>query len=224
MNNSSRYSELDKLIKEYEEDSRTIRSERMVMKNYPKVLIMSTASSFEYNIKNRCQDFYDNPKLPIQQNYPKISAIKRSPIVDQMYNKMEAYNDDGVEYLNAERFYEFFNGTPFKERVKAIFEIELQKRIQQIDEQISFILPLLSSGEQYESSYAKYCDLKTVYERCSFDDSEKAFLSLKLRRNRVAHDYINGLTDTFVDIQKFYDIAVVYVESLEKAIEELTNT
>ena len=77
MNNSSRYSELDKLIKEYEEDSRTIRSERMVMKNYPKVLIMSTASSFEYNIKNRCQDFYDNPKLPIQQNYPKISAIKR---------------------------------------------------------------------------------------------------------------------------------------------------
>ncbi len=36
--------------------------------------------------------------------------------------------------------------------------------------------------------------------------------------------YINGLTDTFVDIQKFYDIAVIYVESLEKAIEELTNT
>ena len=50
---NSHYVELDKLIKEYEEDSRTIRSERMVMKNYPKVLTMSVASSFEYNIKNR---------------------------------------------------------------------------------------------------------------------------------------------------------------------------
>lgn len=60
---NSHYVELDKLVKEYEEDSRTIRSERMVMKNYPKVLTMSVASSFEYNIKNRCQDFYDNPKL-----------------------------------------------------------------------------------------------------------------------------------------------------------------
>ena len=58
----------------------------------------------------------------------------------------------------------------------------------------------------------------------SFDDAEKAFLSLKLRRNRVAHDYINGMTDTFVDIQNFYDIAVIYVVSLEAAIEELTNT
>lgn len=54
---NSRYAELDKLIKEYEQDSQTIRSERMVMKNYPKVLLMSAASSFEYNIKNRCQDF-----------------------------------------------------------------------------------------------------------------------------------------------------------------------
>lgn len=221
---NSQYAELDKLIKEYEEDSRTIRSERMVMKNYPKVLVMSAASSFEYNIKNRCQDFYDNPKLPIAQNYPKISAIKQNPIVDQMYNKMEAYNDNGVEHLNADNFYEFFNGQIFKTRVQGIFSTELQQRIQQMGEQINLLTPLLGTSEQYDSDYAKYCDLKNIYERCSFDDAERAFLSLKLRRNRVAHDYVNGLTDTFVDIQNFYDIAVIYVVSLEAAIVELTNT
>lgn len=221
---NSHYVELDKLIKEYEEDSRTIRSERMVMKNYPKVLTMSVASSFEYNIKNRCQDFYDNPKLSIEQNYPKINAITRNPIVDQMYNKMEAYNDNGVEHLSADEFYAFFNGSSFKTRVQTIFATERQQRIQHTEEQIDLLTPLLGTGEQYDSDYAKYCDLKDVYERCSFVDAEIAFLSLKLRRNRVAHDYINGLTDTFVDIQKFYDIAVIYVVALEAAIEELTNT
>lgn len=221
---NSRYVELDKLIKEYEEDSRTIRSERMVMKNYPKVLLMSAASSFEYNIKNRCQDFYDNPIQPLAQSYPKVNAITRNPIVDQMYNKMEAYNSNGVEHLSAEKFYEFFNGQPFKARVKTIFSTVLQQKLQKIEEQINFLSPLLGTNDQYDSDYAKCCDLKDAYERCSFDDAERAFLSLKLRRNRLAHNYINGLTDTFVDIQNFYDIAVIYVISLESAIEEHINT
>lgn len=221
---NSQYAELDKLIKEYEQDSRTIRSERMVMKNYPKVLLMSAASSFEYNIKNKCQDFYDNPKLPIAQNYPKINAINRSPLVDQMYNKIEAYNENGVEVLSADKFYELFNEQVFKSRVQAIFATELQQKTQKIEEQINFIAPLVGTDDQYDSDYAKCCDLKNAYERCSFNDAENAFLSLKLRRNRVAHDYINGLTDTFVDIQNFYDIAVIYVVSLEAAIKELTNT
>lgn len=221
---NSQYAELDKLIEEYEQDSRTIRSEKMIMKNYPKVLLMSAASSFEYNIKNRCQDFYDNPKLPIAQNYPKIYAIKRSHIVDQMYNKIEAYNKNGVEYLSANKFYELFNGQAFKVRVKTIFTMELQQRTQKVEEQINYLTPLLGINDQYDLDYAKCCDLKTAYERCSFDDAEEVFLSLKLRRNRVAHDYLNGLTDTFIDIQNFYNIAVIYVVSLEATIEELTNT
>ena len=66
--------------------------------------------------------------------------------------------------------------------------------------------------------------MSVTYERCSFDNAENAFLSLKLCRNRVAQDYINGITYTFVDIQSSYDIAVIYVVPLEAAIEELTNT
>lgn len=145
---NSQYAELDKLIKEYDEDSRSIRSERMVMKYYPKVLLMSAASSFEYNIKynikNRCQDFYDNPKQPIAQNYPKIAAITRSPIVDQIYSKIEAYdNKNGVERLSTDKFYELFNGQAFKLRVQTIFDTELQRKIQKIEKQINCLAPLI---------------------------------------------------------------------------------
>lgn len=59
------YSDLEKLIKEYQEDSGTIRGERLVMINYPKVFVMSAASSFECQIKKRCEDFINNPKLPL---------------------------------------------------------------------------------------------------------------------------------------------------------------
>lgn len=45
------YKDIEELIKEYEEDFNTIRKERIVMRNYPKVLVMSTASFFECQIK-----------------------------------------------------------------------------------------------------------------------------------------------------------------------------
>lgn len=159
---NSHYVELDKLVKEYEEDSRTIRSERMIMKNYPKVLTMSVASSFEYNIKNRCQGFYDNPKLSIVPNYPKINAImrKRKPIVDQMYNRMKAYNDNGVEHLSADAFYELFNGEKFRLMVETIFDAKLRAQIQEVEEQIKNLTPLLDTNEQFAFEYAKQCDLK----------------------------------------------------------------
>lgn len=223
--NNFQYADIDKLIIEYEEDSKSIRSERMVMKNYPKVLAMSVASSFEYNIKNRCQNFYDNPKLPIESNYPHIKEIKKLPIVDEMYKKIVAYNgNDGIEHLSADKFYELFNGQDFRLRLEVIFDIKLQAQIQRTEEQIKYLTPLLGTNDQYDFEYAKQCDLKDAYVKCSFRDAEKAFLSLKLRRNQVAHNYINGLSDTFNDIQKFYDIAVIYVMTLEEAIEELTNT
>lgn len=47
----SQYGDIEKLIKEYEEDFNTIRQERIVMRNYPKVLVMSAASFFECQIK-----------------------------------------------------------------------------------------------------------------------------------------------------------------------------
>ena len=44
----SRYPELESLIKEYEEDSRTIKPERLIMKIYPNFFTRCAASSCEY--------------------------------------------------------------------------------------------------------------------------------------------------------------------------------
>lgn len=80
----------------------------------------------------------------------------------------------------------------------------------------------MGKGTQYDYAYAKQCDLRTQIAICSFENAEKAYLNMKLRRNRVAHDYLNGLSDTFEDIQKFYYVAVIYVVALEESIGALT--
>lgn len=223
--NNSQYMDLDKLISEYEEDFRTIKSERLIMKNYPKVLTMSAASSFEYQIKNCCQEFIDNPKLSMESNYPKIISLRgRKPIVDKMFAKLEGYNNNGIEQLDANKFYNLFGGQTFKSNVMECFNTELSVQIQNISNKITVLQSLLGQEEKYDFDYAKQSDLKDELERCSFDDAEKAYLNLKLRRNRVAHDYINGLSDTFEDIQKFYNKAIIYVVALEKSIRSLTAT
>ena len=221
--NNSQYIDLDKLISEYEEDLRTIKGERLIMKNYPKVLTLSAASSFEYQIKNCCKEFIDNPKLPIEPNYPNISSLsKRKPITDQMFAKLEGYNDNGIEHLDAMKFYNLFGGQPFKSNVIEYFNTELSLRIENISDKIAGLQSLLGQEQKYDFDYAKQLDLKDELGRCTFDDAEKAYLNLKLRRNRVAHDYINGLSDTFEDIQKFYNKAIIYVIALEKSIRSLT--
>lgn len=221
---NSQYTELDKLIKEYEEDFQTIRAERLVMKNYPKVLVMSAASKFEFQLKKRCQDFIGNPKIPINPNYPNIMSLRgKKPIVDQMFAKLEGYNDtNGVEQLNAEKFYDLFGGQTFKAIVKTNFTAELNVKLQDICKRIDGLYTLIGQDDKYAFEYAKQCDLKDELQRCSFDDAENAYLSLKLKRNRVAHDYINGLSDTFEDLQKFYNKAVIYVMALEETIDSLT--
>ena len=221
---NSQYDELDKLIKEYEEDLHTIRGERLIMKNYPKVLTMTAASMFERQIKNRCQDFLDNPKTPINPNYPGILSLSsRKPLVDQMFAKLEAYNDGcGVEHIDAEKFYNLFGGQPFITALNLNFNNERNSQLVSISSRITALQSLLGEEEKYDYDYAKQCDLKNELENCSFQDGETAYLNLKLRRNRVAHDYINGLSDTFIDVQKFYNKAVIYVIALESTIQSLT--
>lgn len=221
----SQYRDIEKLIKEYEEDFNTIRQERIVMRNYPKVLVMSAASYFECQIKKKCEAFINNPKLPLDVNYPKIFALRRNkPKVDQMFAKLCAYENNGVETLNAKEFYNFFGENKFECDVKSKYNNERLDYISIIDGLISDLKPLYEKDEnKYGFDYLKQCELKEEFEKCSFEDAEKSYLYLKLKRNRLAHDYINGLSDTFEDLTRFYNKAVIYVVSLEKAIIELTK-
>ena len=222
----NRYAELDKLIQEYEEDFIPISSERLMMKNFPKVLTMSSASLFEYNIKNTCKVFLDNPKNPIDTSYPLIARMFRNsrPVTDQLFAKIEAYNENGVEHLDATPFYALFGGDSFKNSVEHFFVNLLSQRLQSVSIIADALLPLVEQDEKLETDFAKYAILKDELDLCTFASAETAYLSLKLRRNRVAHDYIHGLSDTFEDIRKFYTIAVIYVIALEEAIKDLTIT
>jgi hypothetical protein len=223
---SNRYAELDKLIQEYEEDFIPISSERLMMKNFPKVLTMSSASLFEFNIKNTCKEFLDNPKNPIDPSYPLIVRMLRKPkpVTDQMFAKLEAYDDNGIEHLDASPFYDLFGGPAFRALVESFFTTQLSQKTQDASTIINALLPLVDQGKKFETEYAKYIVLKDELDLCTFASAEMAYLSLKLRRNRVAHDYLHGLSDTFEDIRKFYTIAVIYVIALEEAIKDLTIT
>lgn len=222
--NHVQYAELEKLIKEYEEDSINLRSERLVMKNYPKVLTMSAASSFERNIKNSCQDFLDNPKHPIITTYPNIQRLLNSnrPAVDLMFAQLRTLNNS-VECLDASRFYDLFGGATFESNVRSLFSTELSNKISEIEEVVNQLVGLVDLNDAYALDYVNKTDLLDQLKNASFEDAESAYLSLKLRRNRVAHDYINGLSDTFEDIKKFYNLAILYIIALENSIRDLIN-
>ena len=223
--NYPQYAELEKLICEYDEDSKTFQIQKLIMKNYPKVFIMSSASLFETQIKRHCQDFLDHPLSPLS-NYPQIVACMNSskPTVDKMYAKFETFDrGTGIERFDASKFYGLFGGQVFKSSVESFFTTEMTSQLQFVSDQISALLPLCGQ-ERYDFDYAKYCDLKDELSQCTFNSAEYSFLSLKRKRNQVAHNYINALTDTFDDLRRFYIKAVVYVVSLEKAIICLTTT
>jgi hypothetical protein len=225
----SPYHQLDKLIDEYEVDSRTIKSDKLIMVNYPKVYVMTVASLFERQIKQRCQDFIDFPLIPIT-SYTVLHSLLRfclsqnKPATDGIFGKFRTLDrTSSTVNLDAGKFYDLFGGGLFKTNVETNFNSELVDRSTKYQTIVDGLLPLIESGDQYEREYAKNTDIRDRLGRCTFASAENAFLNLKLRRNQVAHDYINGLSDSFEDIRDFYLDAVVYVIALEKTIIDLTD-
>lgn len=226
MNNSD-YVELRRLVDEYEEDVKIIRPDKMIMLNYPKLFTMSAASSFEHSIKKLLADFIQFPCGTISITFPQIQLLAQrnvgKPLEDKMFAKLEGYENSGIPVLDASKFYDLFGGQAFKEDVKTNFEIERLRRIQLEEGFIEKLVELLGQGEQYERDYAKHDDIKGRLSQCTFENAERAYLTLKLKRNRVAHDYLHGLSDSFEDIRNFYYDAILYVIGLEKAIKNVTR-
>ena len=229
---NSHYQSLEVLISEYEEDSKSFQAERQIMINYPKVFIMSTASSFEHYIKQDIDQFISNPIQPMDSNYPNLVTIRASAVStgisasDKLYKKFYTFNPAGVIDLNAEEFYRFFEGSTFKEDLEANFGTIHSRGIEVLDRLISGLAegdnPLIYQKEQYMIDYIKYDDIKNLIDTCTFSMAEEAFLELKLRRNRVAHNYLVGLSDTFGDLIQFYYKAILYVVALEATLKQHT--
>lgn len=142
---------------------------------------------------------------------------------DKIFAKLEGYENGGIQVLNANPFYDLFGGQVFIDSVKQYFEEERLRRIEKEVKLINGIYALLEQSRQYDEDYAKHSDIKERLQQCTFDIAQNAYLTLKFKRNRVAHDYVNGLTDSFEDIRNFYYDAVIFVIGLEKAIIGLTN-
>lgn len=226
----SSYQILDKFLDEFEEDSRTIINYKQIMQNYPKTFVLFVASLFERNIKLRLNDFIDYPLSPLATTYPDISSLKaRYPdiITDKIFANLKGYEDDsGVEVLCANSFYDLFGGTVFKTNLKANYDAYRDKKIHSISERVVALELLLETPDssKYEDDFAKYSDIKDRLDLCTFDIAEKAYLTIKLKRNRVAHDYLNGLSDSLENIRdSFYYYAVLYVLALEDTISSLTD-
>ncbi len=221
------YRELDRLIEEYEEDSKLIRADKMIMLNYPKLFVMSVASSFEHKIKLRLTEFLQYPNGAIQTFYPGIYALSQNrrnkPMEDKIFARLEGYERNGIQVLNANNFYALFGGQPFREIIRGNYDLERNDKIRKEDNLISGISVLLGQNEQYDKDYAKHSDIKERLEQCTFDKAEQAYLTLKQKRNRVAHDYMHGSSDSFEDVRNFYYDAVLFVVGLEKTLEGLTN-
>lgn len=221
------YRELDRIINEYEEDVKLIRADKAIMLNYPKLFTMSVASLFEHQLKILISEFVQYPINSIQTTYPQIHALTRTrrgkPMEDKIFAKLEGYENGGIQVLNANPFYDLFGGQVFIDSVKQYFEEERLRRIEKEVKLINGIYALLEQSRQYDEDYAKHSDIKERLQQCTFDIAQNAYLTLKFKRNRVAHDYVNGLTDSFEDIRNFYYDAVIFVIGLEKAIIGLTN-
>jgi len=226
---SSPYDQLDKLIDEYEEDSRRIRSDTFMMRNYPKLFVMSAASLFEKQVKKRCADLIEFPLAPIDATYPTLHRImtqmrSRRTIVDSIFGRFYTINPQTQqEDLRADQFYLLF-GASFKTSVESNFNAVLANRIAIYENKITTISAISDQEDYYEKLYVKYCEVKDGLDKCTFIIAERAFLTLKLKRNRVAHDFTAMLNDSFNEIKGFYLDALVYVMAVEQAVLDLTDT
>ncbi len=222
----NQYNNLELLINEYYEDLKNIKPDRIIIQNYPKLLLISSASQFEHQIKDYCHNFLCSPNCQLN-GYPQICHLQNvqinKPMTDKMFAKFEAYMDNGSEHLNAENFYNLFNGALFKTSVQSHFNSILQQQKTKISAMLSPLEDLVDQDEEkYGDEYINYDDLLEKYNNLSFSDAETSYLRLKYKRNLLAHDYLNGILDTFEDIKSLYSSALIYVLSVQAAIEDLT--
>ena len=198
------------------------------IENYPKVFTLCSASVFEKRIKDKLQLFLNNPINPISTSYPSIMTLinrHHDKAVDKIFAKLEAYNLNGIDHLDASKFYDLFGGTIFKNIIISEYENLRELQRNHAHEQADKVFELISLGyKDVEDSYAILLDMVDQLELCTFDRAEEAYLNIKLRRNKVAHVFTAELLDSFNDLRIFYYGAALYIASVDKTISGLVNS
>ncbi len=223
-----RFPEIERIIKGYDKENKVLSMDSVSIENYPKVFTLCSASVFEKRIKEKLNLFLVNPREPIVSSYPKIKKIiDKNPnnYIDKIFGKLKAFNDsNGIDTLDASEFYELFGGDIFKLTIAKAYEELREMQKTHANNQAEKMLDLISSGyKDCEEPYALLIDMVEQLDLCSFERAEESYLSIKLRRNKVAHNYMNDLLDSFNDLRLFYYGAALYITSVDSAISGLVS-
>ena len=220
----SHYSTLDKIIEEYETDRTVLKPGRTIIEQYPKIFVMSIVSSFEVKIKELIKNIITNPSIPLATLpvWHVLIASRADKQVDNIYGKLQAYDDisSGSSVIDALPFYSLFGGNVFKQEVINNFNTERARQLNVLNDIVKPLEKLIETTSLYDDEYTKQEERREHINNGNFQTAELAFLSLKLRRNRVAHNYLFGLSDSFEDVRNFYYEAVIYVTALEQALKD----
>ena len=222
------YPEIHRIIDEHEIDSRYLNSNKTILSHYPKILILSVISYFEKKIKNCCSNIINNPVSSFIQprKLQQIVSNNGSKYLDKIYAQLEGYmNLSGCEVLNATKFYDLFGGTNFLNDLHSTFSTVRTSLLNEYSTWLSNWATYFGTnlGDQFDNRYLEHEYIKDRLIILNFQESESSFLLLKLKRNIISHNYINGISDSFSDLKTIYYDANPYIQSLIIELKKLTT-
>jgi len=209
----SPYNEIESIISDYDLLKQYFMPNSAVMHEFPKMLLMSIVSLFEVRLKTQLSQIITKVDSGSLTTLPNISVLRYDQRTsDFLYRKFYTFNMRlQREELTAQPFYNVFGGQAFINVVRTDFNNKRSDELIALDNEINKLLDLAIGNPKYEAPWIEKVDEKDTLTNLNFEEAERSFLSLKLRRNRLAHDYINGLSDTFEDINLFYRKSQIYV-------------
>lgn len=221
--NKTYYPNFKILIDEIEHNKALLSSNNIVGSYYPHIFLLSVVSTFEKEIKKKFENILSNPIANLNlPGFFRLVSLNPTYSLENLYKKFQARDDNGVIKLNAQGFYALFGGQPFQTLVSTTFQSIKQIQIKDFKSKIDQLKPLLGTDDQTDRIYLYNDEICKRLLNLTFHNAETAFLQLKLKRNKVAHNFLTGISDSFEDIRDLYYDAVLYVVSIKEELSKFS--
>lgn len=222
--NKTYYPTFRKLIDEIERNKALLSANSIVVSYHPQILLLSVVSTFEKEIKKKFENIITNPILGlILPKFNKLVTSNPAYCLDNLYKKFKARDDKGSIILSAEDFYTLFGGKTFSAAVSTTFQYIRQTQMLEHKSIVDRLQPLLGTDDRTDQIYLSNDGIYQRLSKLTFKGAETAFLQLKLKRNKVAHDFLTGISDSFEDIRDLYYDAVFYVVAVKDELGKFSS-
>ena len=210
------YNEIDSIISDYYILKSQFKPNSAVLNAFPKMLLMSIASLYEVRVTTQLSQIVSGVDSGAITTLPRISSLhnyKRTS--EYLYSRFFTFNKSlQIEEFDAQPFYDLMGGHTFLTTLKTNFNAKRASKQTALEKEIDILLQLANENSDYEEKWIGKVDEKDKLTVLNFEESEHSFLGIKRRRNCLAHDYINGFSDTFQDIELLYRKSYIYVDTL----------